>query len=188
MNRVWPHISGGFRFCAVLGVAAVLSLVSGCTPGNSIESDRRPQLVASPDKATMMLAEAADKASSAIETLAAVEQARTPKASVTPIANVPPRLGRAMTISWVGPVEPVTKQLADRAGYNFLSVGSPPPVPIVVSLDVENQPVIDILRSLGLQLGPRADLKVDANREVVEIHYAPSTAAGTSSATTMEVN
>ena len=83
-----------------------------------------------------------------------------------------------MTVNWVGPVEPIGKTLADRAGYGFVVVGAPPPVPVVVSLDVENAPVIDILRNVGLQLGQRADIKVDGTRKVVEVHYAPVTGTG----------
>ena len=89
--------------------------------------------------------------------------------------TAPSELRRSITVNWVGPVEPITKTLADRAGYNFLTIGHVPPVPIVVSLDIQNRPVIDVLRDLGLQLGLRADIKVDAERRVVEIHYAPST-------------
>ena len=139
---------------------------------------RNPQLVASPDKVSLMLADAADRASVALETLAAVEQARTPNASVAPISDAPPELRRAMTVTWVGPVEPIAKTLADRAGYTFQALGTPPPVPIVVNVNVENEPVVDILRSIGLQLGQRADVRVDGARKVVEIHYAPETGAG----------
>lgn len=137
-----------------------------------------PQLVAAPDKVSMMLAEAADRASTAMETLAAVEQSRSPGVAVAPITDAPTELQRAISVNWVGPVEPITKTLADRAGYNFQIIGTPPPVPLVVSVDVENQPVIDVLRSLGLQLGLRADIKVDGQRRMVEIHYAPNTGVG----------
>ncbi len=157
----------------VLGIA-VLAL-SACGPVNQRFN---PQIVASPDKASMLLAEAADRASTALETLAAVEQARSPDIAVAPISNAPVELRRAMTVNWVGPVEPIGKTLADRAGYKFVSLGATPPVPIVVSIDVENKPVIDILRNIGLQLGQRADVKVDGERKVVEIHYAPVTGTG----------
>ena len=161
----------------LMGCVCMISL-SACAPGNAISQKYNPQIAASPDKASMLLADAADRASVALETLAAVEQARSPGIAVAPISDAPSELQRAMTVNWVGPVEPIGKTLADRAGYAFVSVGTPPPVPIVVSLDVENKPVIDILRSVGLQLGQRADIKVDGARRVVEIHYAPVTGIG----------
>jgi defect-in-organelle-trafficking protein DotD len=159
----------------------VLALSSVCLLACSGHSEIRgenAQLVAAPDRVTAMLAEAADRASIAIETLAAVEQARSPDIAVGPISDVPPELDRALTVNWIGPVEPIAMKVANRAGYAFQSVGNPPPVPIVVSLDVENKPVIDILRSIGLQLGVRADIRVDEQRRMVEVHYAPNTGVG----------
>lgn len=156
-----------------LGFAALA--LAACSMGNPIE---RPQIVASPDAVSLRLAEAADKASTALQTLAAVEQARTPGVSVGPVSGAPPELRRAMTVNWTGPVEPLAKKLADRAGYGFLVLGSMPPVPLVVAIDAENRPVVDILRDIGLQLGLRADVKVDAGRKMVEIHYAPNAGAG----------
>jgi defect-in-organelle-trafficking protein DotD len=139
---------------------------------------RDPQVVANPDKVSLMLAEAADKASSALETLAAVEQSRAPGISVEPIHNAPPELMRSMTITWYGPAEQLVKKLANRASYTFIAVGDKPPVPLTVNMDIENQPVIDSLRDVGLQLGVRADVKVDSTRRMIELHYAPITGLG----------
>lgn len=160
-------ISRGF----VLGALAALCACS-------YQPVNKPQIAAQPDKVSAMLADAADRASVALETLAAVEQSRSPGVAVGPIENAPPELRRAVTVNWVGPVEPVTKTMADRAGYMFQVIGNPPPVAIVVSIDVENKPVIDVLRSIGLQLGVRGDIKVDGSRRLVEIHYAPNTGVG----------
>lgn len=152
--------------------------LAGCeTPAKGFSGDS-PQVVAAPDKVSAMLADAADRASTALETLAAVEHARSPGVAVSTIGNAPPELRRAITVNWVGPAEPITKKLADRAGYGFLTIGSPPPADIVVSLDIENKPVIEVLRDVGLQLGLRADVRVDAQNKMVEIHYAPNAGIG----------
>lgn len=156
-----------------LGCLSVL-LVGACS--SNIKRD--PQVVASPDRVSLMLAEAADKASNALETLAAVEQSKAPAVAVQPIHNAPPELKRAMTITWMGPAEQLVKKLADRASYTFITVGDKPPVPLTVNIDAENKPVIDILRDVGLQFGMRADIKVDSVREMIEIHYAPVTGMG----------
>lgn len=139
---------------------------------------RDPQVVANPDKVSLMLAEAADKAANSLQTLAAVEQGRSPAIAVQPIHNAPPELMRAMTITWYGPAEQLVKKLADHASYTFLAVGAKPPVPITVNMDIENQPVIESLRDVGLQLGTRADVKVDSTRRMIELHYAPVTGMG----------
>lgn len=163
----------------IVPIFCLLALVplSGCSTGKTF-SNASPQLVAAPDAVSARLAEAADRASNALENLAAVESAKKARPALTPISNAPRELQRAVTISWTGPAEPITKILAERASYNFMIKGSPPPLAQVVSIDVENQPVIEVLRNIGLQLGNRADLKVDGNRKVVEIHYAPVTGFG----------
>ncbi len=162
------------KFCSVC--LLVLSLAA-CSSNEPVRGSH-PNLVASPDKVSMMLANAADRASVSLETLAAVEQARSPEVSVSPIENAPAELRRAITVNWVGPVEPIAQKLASRAGYAFQPIGTPPAVPLVVSVDVENMPVIDVLRSLGLQLGVRGDVRVDGRRKMVEIHYSPNTGIG----------
>lgn len=156
---------------AALGLAA-------CSPTQEIFSRDAPQLVAAPDKVSSMLADAADRSSKALEDLAAVEQARGPGIAAGPVADAPPQLRRAVTVQWVGPVEPIVKVLADRASYSFQTVGEGPPVALVVNIDAQNQPLVDILRDIGLQLGMRADLVVDADSQTIEIHYAPNTGVG----------
>ena len=147
-----------------------------------------PQLVAQPDKVSMILAQAADKASNALETLAAVEQKRTPAANVDAIADAPPELRRAITINWIGPANQVTKLLADRAGYRFIPLGAAPETPIVVNLDITNKPVIEALRSVGLQLGARADIHVDSDARTVELSYAPVTGLGDMASSTSKAS
>lgn len=166
-----------FRPISAVTVLACACVLGACSTGTPLLK-RTPQVAASPDKVSAQLAEAADRASVALETLAAVEQARSPGIAVAPIENAPPELRRAITVNWVGPVETVTKTLADRAGYAFNVIGQTPVTPVVVSIDVENKPVIDVLRNIGLQLGLRADIRVDGTRRLVEIHYAPNTGVG----------
>lgn len=164
-----------------LNFFALLALVTislaACETGYPIHV-KDPQMVAQPDKVSMMLAQAADRASNALETLAAVEQKRTPAAEVPAIKDAPPELRRAMTINWIGPVDQLTKMVSDRAGYKFVSLGAAPATPVVVSVDVTNKPIIEILQSIGLQLGSRADVNVDSGARVVELKYSPATGLG----------
>ena len=163
------------RFSSVLSIVLCAFLLSGCETVTKSFSNGAPQLVAQPDSVSAMLADAADRASNALETLAAVERARAPDTTLAPVDNAPAELRRAITVNWVGPVEQITKTLAERAGYTFQTMGSIPPVPIVVTLDVENKPVIDVLRDIGLQLGMRGDVKVDSSGRTVQINYPPNT-------------
>ena len=161
---------GFFLIAALLPLAACSNIEK--------HSNNEPQVVAAPDNVSAMLATAADRASDALQTLASIEASRTPATSLGPVGNAPPELRRAITVNWIGPVEPITKTLSERAGYEFLTIGTPPPVPVVVSLDVENRPVIDVLRDIGLQIGVRGDVKVNAARRIVEIHYPANTGVG----------
>lgn len=162
-------------------LSASVLLVSACSwTGYKSQdfSNASPQLAAQPDAVGVMLADAADRVSTSLETLASVEYARTPGVAVAPVGDAPPELKRAITVNWVGPAEQIAKTLAERASYNFTTVGNAPPVPIVVSIDVENKPVIEVLRDLGLQLGLRGDIRVDGVAKSVELHYPPNTGVG----------
>lgn len=137
-----------------------------------------PQLVAQPDRVSMLLAQAADKASNALETLASVEQKRTPSGQVPAITGAPRELMRAITINWVGPIDQIAKLLADKADYRFVTLGAIPPTPVTVEINVTNKPIIEVMRSVGLQLGARGDVFVDANQKIVALTYAPVTGRG----------
>lgn len=162
-----------FKYLITALIGSALLAGCGSTKKDGF-SNGAPQLVAPPDNVSAMLADAADRASNALETLAAVEYARTPTQQIAPVSNAPVELRRAITVNWIGPVETITKKMADRAGYSFRAMGARPPVPIVVSVDAQNMPVIDVLRDIGLQLGAQADVRVDSGQKSVEVHYAPN--------------
>ncbi len=161
----------------LLLLAAAVPL-AGCSGlNNRIDFKKtKPQLVAEPDPSSLMIADAADRATRALESLAAVEQVRTPGAAAAAamVPNAPPELQRAVTFSFSGPVEDVVRDMGARAGYRYNTVGDQPPTPIIVNLDIYNEPLIEVFRDIGLQMGTRADLKVDANRKTVEVIYAPT--------------
>lgn len=159
------------------GLCCATLLLAGCGTARTPDlfSGGAPQVAAPPDKVSAMLADAADRAANALEELAAVEAARGPSdpLATAPIAGAPEGLQRAVTVQWVGPVEPIAQALAARAGYTFKATGAAPPEGVIVRVDAENQPVIEVLRSIGLQMGERADLRLDGVAEVVEISYVP---------------
>lgn len=154
---------------SVVGAACLSLMMSACAFHPQVDQ----QLVAEPDSLGLRMAAAVDKASSALETLASVEQARNPGAAVQSVPYAPQELRRTVTIKWVGPIEPIMQRLADRAGYQLQVNGDVPPAPVVVSLEARQKMVIDVLRDLGLQAGQRADVVVDPERSVVELNYAP---------------
>ena len=154
------------QFLTIFCVLALATL-TGCTTAGPA-----PQLVAEPDGVTLRLANAADRAATALDTLASIEQKRTPTILPPLAASAPPELRRSVTVNWVGPVQPLLQQLADRAGYEFQLAGNAPSSAIILSINVRNQPVIETLRDAGLQLGQRAKLRVDAQLKLIELVYA----------------
>lgn len=161
------------KFLTLPALVGALALLTGCQ-GNIVRVDN-PQLAAEPDKVSAMLAQAADKSAKALENLAAIEQTRAPQVNMAPPADLPPELRRAVTVNWVGPAATVAKMMADRASYSFNVLGDEPATPIVVTLDQESTPIFDVLRSIGLQMGNRGDIRVDAASKTVELSYAPAT-------------
>ena len=166
-----------FRTAKIFGIALMLSatlpMISACGYFGATRGQPKPQLVADQDASATMLADAADRASRALESLAAVEQVRTPSAaSAAMIPQAPAELQKAVTFAWSGPVEPLARDLAAKAGYTFRTIGDVPVSPIIVTMNVYNQPMIEVLRDIGLQMGSRADLRLDANMRVVEVVYS----------------
>lgn len=131
------------------------------------------QLAVDPDPVALRLAAAVDRASTALQTLASVEQARNPGVSIEEARNAPQELRRTVSVDWTGPIEPLTRSLADRAGYQMVVNGDKPPAPVVISVKANEKSVVEILRDVGLQAGQRADIAVDPDRRIVELNYAP---------------
>lgn len=153
---------------AAVLVSGLAGSLAGCT---QYKVDQ--QLVAEPDPVALRLSAAVDKASAALQTLASVEQARNPGASLQMPPNAPVELRRTISVDWTGPIEPITRTLADRAGYQIQINGNRPSVPVVVSLVAHEKSVVEVLRDIGLQAGQRADVVVDPERRLVELNYAP---------------
>jgi len=163
------------RYLTLLSVCFSMLLLGACEslPHLTQQKAATPQLVAAPDSVSAMLADAADRTASALENLAAVEQYRTPDVAVEPINDAPLHLQSPVSVNWTGPVEPLADAVADRVGYRFATLGAAPAIPIVVSIDVTAKPAIEVFRDMGLQMGRRADIRVDSSRGLVEIQYAP---------------
>lgn len=124
---------------------------------------------------TARLADAAQRTADAVEQLASIENARTPELHTPIVADAPPELRLLVTVEWTGPWESLIKVMAERVGYSMNVIGKKPPVPIIVTVDAQQEPYVDVMRDIGLQASSRADLVLDSQRKVVEVRYAPDT-------------
>jgi defect-in-organelle-trafficking protein DotD len=87
-------------------------------------------------------------------------------------ANASPNMMQPVSIRWSGPIEQIARVLAERAGLRFRVKGRQPAAPLIVNVDAYQEPVLHVLRDIGLQAGTRADLAIDSNDGVVEVRYA----------------
>lgn len=131
--------------------------------------------VPSQAEVTARLAEAAQRTADAVESLASIEQARTPELYTPIVADAPQELRLLVTVQWTGPWENLLKVMAERVGYGFRVIGKTPPVPVVVTVDAKQEAYVDVMRNIGLQAAGRADLVLDSQNKMVEVRYAPDT-------------
>ena len=151
----------------MLLMLAALALAGCSSFGSSMPVATEPDLVGT------RIAQAAEKASRALDAMSGIEQQRTPPAPVSDYSSAPPNMMQPITIKWTGPIEQITQTLASRAGLQYRMSGQPPAAPLTVVVDVYQKPLLEVLRSVGLQAGQRADVNLDAQAGVVEIRYAP---------------
>jgi len=142
-------------------------LLAGC-------SREMTPLATEPDLVSTRIAQSAEKAAKALDTISSIDQMRAP-AMPEPedYSSAPAALTQPITVRWTGPIEQMAETLAQRAGMRFQTTGGRPGVPLLVSVDVYQKPLIEVLHDLGLQAGRRADVSVNSTSNTVEIRYAP---------------
>lgn len=149
-------------FAAVIGLSA-------CAGDTSVTP-----LVAENDPVALRIAQATEKATKALDTIAGIEQYKSPLPAMENFAGAPPAISQPITITWSGPAEQIVKNLAEKAGYTYQTAGEPAGIPLTVMINAYEKPLIDVLRDVGLQLGNRADVALDVNSSVVQLRYAPT--------------
>lgn len=160
----------GFRK-ALLG-AVLLALGACAAQGGSSTASNPAWSGHSEAKAEDLLAQSADRAAKARETLARVERTRTPPAP-TPVdeTGLPPELRLPTTVDWSGPAPEVAERLAAGIGYEFRILGNPPANPPMANLSVQDLSVVKVLEDIGLQVQPGAQIVIDPNARRVEFRY-----------------
>lgn len=119
------------------------------------------------------LAEASYAVSRSVVELAETAEAAHPHPDLAPPPS-PATYGMAglTTVDWSGPIEPLVRQLAFAADYRVRVLGTPPAIPVMVSVFSKNVMLGDIVRDVGYQGGRRAQLVVYPESRVLELRYA----------------
>ena len=119
------------------------------------------------DPAVLRLVEAATRAESALLALAYARDGG--ERSLSPPRVVPEELLQKVRVDWIGPIEALARDMAERAGYRFSQSGKPPVSPVMVTIRAHAAPLVSVLRDAGLQAGDRARLVVDAGAREIRI-------------------
>lgn len=165
--------SGAIAPLWAAGRAGVLAgLLAGCTLW--VPAPPAVAVSAGPDPAELRLAEAAERAVRALDSLSRALPAPDPGSAMPALASLPPALQRPVTIDWTGPLEGLARDLAKRAGYRFLMAGRLPARAPIVAVEADGEPLLAVLRDAGLQAGAAATLTVDAAAETVVLDWAGS--------------
>jgi defect in organelle trafficking protein DotD len=134
---------------------------------------KKPPVNEPSDDATIKLAEAADSVSRSMHEMARVEKVINPpsKDNVLTIPNAYNLQSRA-SVDWSGPVGELTDRIAKSAHYRLRVLGKEPAIPVLISIDVKDESLAEILRNIDYQAGEKASIHVYPNSQVVELRYA----------------
>ncbi len=133
----------------------------------------KPPINEPSDDATIKLAEAANSVSNSMLEVAKIEKAvaRPVKDSILNIPNAYNLQARA-SVDWSGPIEEVTERIAKSGHFSLRVLGKVPALPVLISLNVKDESLAEILRNIDYQAGRKANIHVYPNSQVVELRYA----------------
>lgn len=148
--------------------------IAGCSAGShvSIDSayDKRSQ-----HAAELKLSETAASVSRSLAELAEIERATHPHAKIlSPVDPDMIGMGQLASIDWNGPIGPLMKKIAEASKYKLNVLGTPPGIPILVSIMAKDTPLSDVLRDANFQCGSKANVVVYPASKIIELRYAKS--------------
>jgi|WetSurMetagenome_2_1015567.scaffolds.fasta_scaffold753008_1 defect in organelle trafficking protein DotD len=119
------------------------------------------------------LADAAVAVSRSLQELAKIEQAAHPHTKLpSPLDAEMIGMAQIASIDWSGPVGPLVNKIAAAANYKVHVLGTPPAIPILVSISAKDTPLADILRDAGFQCGEKANIVIYPSSKIIELRYA----------------
>ena len=142
----------------------------------SCASRKKPEVPELPpsngvDAATIKLAETASSVDSSLMELARIQAVATP-----PIPDNLPDLNieslqNRLSVDWSGPIGQLVNNIALENNYHVNTVGTPPAIPILISISARDATAIEILRDIDYQAGHNAQIKIYPDNRIIEVHY-----------------
>ncbi|OGT26870.1 MAG: hypothetical protein A3I77_05795 [Gammaproteobacteria bacterium RIFCSPLOWO2_02_FULL_42_14] len=157
---------------------AVVTLLSGCDSKKIVDlnlkylpTDYTPARTTDKE-AQAQIAEAATAVGQSLQELSAVQMTVHPPQKLQKPFN-PNAVGmdKLASVNWTGPVEPLLKQIAAATQYHLKVIGKHPAIPAIVSLDMHNKPIADILRNIIYQIVMKANVAVYSSSRTIELRY-----------------
>ncbi len=145
------------------------ALLAGCAGTNY----KKPPFNEPSDDASIKLAEAANSVSDSMLQMARIEKVIKPPShdNTLTIPNSYNLQARA-SVDWSGPIAEITDRIAKAAHFRLRVLGKAPAVPVLISLNIEDESLAEILRDIDYQAGIKATIHVYPNSQVVELRYA----------------
>lgn len=152
----------------------LLLTLMGCSTAPPPDATSTPLIVndLGVRNAEMKLADAADSISQSLRQLAEIERATNPPARLASPAD-PKMIGMAQLVSieWTGPVGPLVEKIAKVSHYRLRKLGTPPAIPVLVSISAKDTPLADILRDANFQCGSKANIVIYPASRTIELRY-----------------
>ncbi len=157
----------------------LIFLITSCSDGKKIVNLNLKYLPANKVPAQIVdqqsqaqIAEAATAIGHSLQQLSAVQMTvHPPKGLPKPYNPQAIGMDKIASIEWTGPVQPVLKEIAQATHYRLRVIGRKPSLPVLVSLDIKNQPIAYILRNIIYQVVMKANIAIYPNSRIIELRY-----------------
>lgn len=154
---------------AFLVVIPVVAQLMGCSTGSKITITNSNK---DPRTAELKLATTAESVSKSLRELAEIDRAIHPQTKIpSPLDPDMIGMGQLGSVDWNGPVGPLVKKIAEATNYKLNVLGTPPAIPILVSVAAKDTPLANILRDAGFQCGKKANIVVYPASKIIELRY-----------------
>lgn len=160
-------------------IFGLMAVITGCSqPKENINYTyvATPRVPAETDRgdAQVQIAEASTAIGSSLEELSAIQLATNPRASLPPLNPAALGMTEVVSVNWNGPAEALLDKIALLSGYRLQILGEEPAIPVLVSINANNQVLAQVLQNVIYQVQSKADVVVNTSRRIIELRYHPA--------------
>ena len=167
------------KFSKILMPLPFIAMLASCSDGKRVvdlklkyvTANSAPSAVTD-GEAQAQVAEAATAVGHSLQQLSAMELATHPGKKIPkPFTAKGTGMGQIASVDWTGPAEPLLRKIAKATHYHLRIVGHKPAIPVLVSVNMRNQPVAAILRNVTYQIVTKANIAVYPRNRSIELRY-----------------